>query len=223
MSLVLSTVHGPYITAVNFFSNIRHKRLCLVHRLASCTGTRKLSSLVMAFQIRPHGIVRSSCRPRLLSSFTRGYSLLSGTNISCYYTLSFAPRVTTLSTHHFVIRVLGRGLSMGTLVVNCSRHFKRRHDRNFSSCIICNESLKVSIVRTRSCSMNRRCIDSSVIETYLARNRIKVTTHYLTHPCALAKRIIKNFQIKRSLNFPATGLQPSSSSGLLPGSNICTI
>lgn len=83
----------PYITAVKFFSKMRANRHFLVRRIGRMTTAHKLHSTLVAFPIRPHGIVGTSCRPRLLAARSRGVTLLTRAKMSCYVVLSFAPRV----------------------------------------------------------------------------------------------------------------------------------
>lgn len=216
------------MTAVNFFSKMRQKRHCLVRRIYTMTTKHKLTSSIIAFPMRPHGIVRTSCRPGLLAAYSRGISLLTGAKISCYVVLSFAPRVTQLSTQRFV-SVLGSHCRVRTLMIKCSRHFKRGHDRNFRSCIRCNHRLNVRILLTHTCScdgrasMARIAIDSSTVHNLLLRKGISRTTRCLKCSFFLSNAIINNCRIKHGVNFPATGLHISSPSGLVPYSNICTI
>lgn len=223
-------VHGvpkilprPYITAVNFFSKMRVKRHFLVRRIERLTTTHKLHSTLVAFPVRPHGIVGTSCHPRLLAASRRGLTLLRRANISCYFVLSFAHRMSRLATRRFVSSVLESHCQIRALIVKCSRHFKRGHDRNFRGCYHCNSRVKVRIVHTHTYIYSSLRVDSSIVHGVLRRNRMSQTTHYLNCSCFLSNAIIDNCRMKEGVKFPATGLDMSSPSGLIPTSNICTI
>lgn len=218
------------MTAVNFFSKIRTKRHCLVRRIGRVTTTGNLHSTLIAFPIRPHGMVGTACQPRLLAAPGRGVDLLTSVNMSCYLVLSFAPSVSRLATHRFVGQLLGRHCRIGYLIVNCSRHFKRGHDRKFRSCMYCKGRVNVRMVHTRTCADSVRVkaaqgvpMDSSLVHGLLRRKRIRVTTHYLGCRCFLSKAIMNNCRMNEGVNFPATGLDMSSPSGLVPTSNMCTM
>lgn len=222
MSSVGRRALPPSITAVNFFSKIRHKRHFLVGRMGRITTGSKLCSTLVAFPMRPERIVRATCHPRLLSSPARGLRLLRAVRMSCYFLLPFARRLSLFSTQRFV-RLLHGGFGVRALIVNCSRHFNRGHDRGFRSCYHCNRRLGVCVMHTQTCASGRNGVDSSIVHRLLGRNRMDRTTGFLKCGCCLSKAIMSNCGMNEGVKFPATGLRISYDSGLVPSRKICTM
>lgn len=221
-SLLPATVKASVVT-VGTFDGVHRGHRHVLDRLAQCSRTAGLPSVLVTFEPHPLEIVRPDAAPPLLTTPEERTELLATTPVDYVVVLPFTPPLARLTAEQFVEQVLERRVRMRELLIGHDHGFGRGRAGDVTTLqgIGARRGFRVEVVEAVA-GPGGDAISSSAIRRAVAEADLAAVHDGLGRRYAVTGRVVSGARRGRLLGFPTINITPPARK-LLPAHGVYAV
>lgn len=204
-----------WVATIGMFDGVHCGHRYLIEQVKKEAALRRLPSAVLTFTSHPRQFFNPSTSPFLLSTKEEKITLLASTGIDRCLLMDFNEQLANLPAREFIREILHEKLRVKCLIIGHDNHFGKGGKDSFEDYVNYGKEVGIEIVPASAYYAGERPVSSSLIRGLLLKGKVELATRYLGHPYSLQGKVIKGFQVGRTIDFPTANMALAPSK-LLP-------
>ncbi|NDV68016.1 riboflavin biosynthesis protein RibF [Dysgonomonas sp. 25] len=195
----------PIVASIGFFDGVHAGHRYLISQIKEIAGEKGLASAVITFPVHPRKVLQADYQPALLCGYEERIERLASTGVDYCIPLDFTIEMSRLSARDFIHQVLKQMYNVDTLVIGYDHRFGYNREDGFEEYVQYGKEVGMNVVQAKQ--YPDEYVSSSFIRTLLKEGNIEKAAKLLTYNYTICGKIIKGFQVGRTIGFPTANVE----------------
>ena len=210
------------MATIGFFDGVHLGHRFLIDEVKAAAAQRGLPSAVITFPTHPRSVLQQAYQPRLLNSFADKLRLLATTGVDYCIVLDFTEALSQLSAEAF-LRILATQWRVKGLVIGYDHRFGHDRRDGFEQYVEYGQRWGIEILKAAAFDAGHTAVSSSEIRRLVQEGKVERAAQLLTYAYHISGRIVRGYNVGRTLGFPTANIQPDDPMLLLPGLGVYAV
>lgn len=197
---------SPIVATIGMFDGVHHGHRYLINQLMAQTKRQGAQSMVLTFTSHPKQLFAPHLPLSLLNTVEEKVNLLEQCGVENCILLNFDKQLAEMSAAAFIEKILHCRLNIQTLLIGYDNHFGKGRKENFDEYVQYGKRFGIDVIKTAPYYNNGITVSSSLIRRYLSNGELEKANQCLGYDYNFTGKVIKGFQIGRTLGFPTANL-----------------
>ena len=197
--------YEPLVATIGFFDGVHIGHRHLIDQVKKIAKVKGLSSAVITFPIHPRKVMEQGYQPALLCDYNEKLVRLGSTETDFCIPLNFTYEISQMSAQQFMHEILKNKYKIDTLVIGYDHRFGHNRVDGFEEYHKYGKEIGVDVVLAQQ--LASPYVSSSHIRSLLKDGNIEEVAKLLSYHYLISGKIIKGFQIGRTIGFPTANIE----------------
>ncbi len=213
---------GPAVMTIGNFDGVHVGHRRIVQEAVSLAGERKLTSVVMTFELHPARVLMPDCLPEILTPTEVKADEIEKLGVDVFVVIRCDESLLSLEPDEFIENILLKHFQMKAIVEGPNFHFGRNRVGNIDLLMELGpkmgfEAIKVQPVELDLDGMGPTMISSSLIRELLKDGDVHLAAECLGRCYELTGNVVPGHGRGRSLGFPTANVETGQQMVPSPG------
>lgn len=217
-----NTLDGqPIVATIGFFDGVHLGHRYLIDQVKHVAGERGLASAAITFPIHPRKVMQTDYQPALLCGYDERIERLSTTDLDYCISIDFTRELSQLSAREFIQQILKGKYNVQVLLIGYDHRFGHNREDGFEQYQQYAAEVGMEVIQAQA--YPDEYVSSSHIRQLLKEGRIEEANHLLGYNYIISGRIVKGFQIGRTIGFPTANIESWERYKVIPAFGVYAI
>lgn len=217
-----NTLDGqPIVATIGFFDGVHLGHRYLIDQVKHVARERGLASAAITFPIHPRKVMQTDYQPALLCGYDERIERLSTTGLDYCISIDFTRELSQLSAREFIQQILKEKYNVQVLLIGYDHRFGHNREDGFEQYQQYAAEVGVEVIQAKA--YPDEYVSSSHIRQLLKEGIIEEANHLLGYNYIISGRIVKGFQIGRTIGFPTANIESWERYKVIPAFGVYAI
>lgn len=198
-------IKQPIVATIGFFDGVHLGHRYLIKQVQDIAAERRLPSAAITFPIHPRKVMQTDYQPALLCGFDERIERLSETGLDYCISIDFTKELANLSAREFIHQILKEKYNVQVLLIGYDHRFGHNREDGFEQYQQYGAEVGIEVIQAKE--YPDEYVSSSHIRGLLKEGKIKEANKLLGYNYTIGGRIVKGFQVGRTIGFPTANIE----------------
>lgn len=199
------SIKQPVVATIGFFDGVHLGHRYLIKQVQAIAAERGLPSAAITFPIHPRKVMQADFQPALLCGYDERIERLSETGLDYCISIDFTKELSKLSAREFIHQILKEKYNVEVLLIGYDHRFGHNREDGFEQYQQYGSEVGMEVIQAKE--YPEEYVSSSYIRELLKEGKILEANKLLGYNYTIGGRIVKGFQIGRTIGFPTANIE----------------